>query len=62
MRLAAMVRIRVEEEKPPQEQARYLHPELFGAPPEQAIGMRPTPATTAGAKATPAALLAEKKQ
>jgi hypothetical protein len=55
-------RIQVEEEKSPQEQGRYLHPELFGAPPEQAIGTRPTPATTAGAKATPAALLAEKKQ
>jgi len=51
-------RIQVEEEKSPQEQGRYLHPELFGAPPEQAIGMRPTPAV----KATPAALLAEKKQ
>jgi hypothetical protein len=31
-------RIQVEEEKPPQEQGRYLHPELFGAPVEQAIG------------------------
>jgi len=53
----------VEEEKPPQEQGRYLHPELFGAFPEQAIGMRtPSPATTAGAKAASPALLAEKKQ
>ena len=33
-------RIQVEEEKPPQEQGRYLHPELFGAPPERAIGAR----------------------
>jgi len=56
-------RIAVEEEKPPQEQGRYLHPELFGASPEQAIGMRtPSPAATAGAKAASPALLAEKKQ
>jgi hypothetical protein len=31
-------RIQVEVEKPSQEQGRYLHPELFGAPVEQAIG------------------------
>jgi hypothetical protein len=31
-------RIPVEEEKPPQEQGRYLHPELFGASEHQAIG------------------------
>lgn len=31
-------RIPVEEEKPPQEQGMYLHPELFGAPPEKAVG------------------------
>jgi hypothetical protein len=31
-------RIQVEEEKPPQEQGHYLHPELFGATPEKAIG------------------------
>jgi hypothetical protein len=31
-------RIQVEEEKPAQEQGHYLHPELFGAGPEQAIG------------------------
>jgi hypothetical protein len=36
-------RIQVEAEKPPQEQGRYLHPELFGAPAEQAIGY-PAPA------------------
>jgi hypothetical protein len=30
--------IEVEVKKPPQEQGRYMHPELFGAPPEQAIG------------------------
>lgn len=35
---AKAYRIPVEEEKPPQEQGRYLHPELFGAPPEQAVG------------------------
>jgi hypothetical protein len=34
-------RIPVEEAKPPQEQGRYLHPELFGASAEQAIGVRP---------------------
>ncbi len=31
-------RIEVEVEKPPQEQGHYLHPELFGAPPEEAVG------------------------
>jgi hypothetical protein len=31
-------RIPVEEDKPPQEQKHYLHPELFGAGPEQAVG------------------------
>jgi hypothetical protein len=36
-------RIQVEVEKPPQEQGRYLHPELFGAPAEQAIGYHATP-------------------
>jgi trimeric autotransporter adhesin len=44
-------RIQVEEDKPPQAQGRYLHPELFGAPPEQAVGYQarptPTPAETA---------------
>jgi hypothetical protein len=43
-------RIQVEEEKPPQEQGHYLHPELFGAPPEQAVGYHapaiPTQPTT----------------
>jgi hypothetical protein len=32
-------RIPVEEEKPPQEHGRYLHPELFGAPREQGIAI-----------------------
>ena len=36
-------RIQVEVEKPPQEQGRYLHPELFGARAEEAIGY-PVPA------------------
>jgi hypothetical protein len=31
-------RIQVEVEKPPQEQGHYLHPELFGAGPEQTVG------------------------
>jgi len=39
-------RIQVEVEKPPQEQGRYLHPELFGAPAEQAIGYHATPTPT----------------
>jgi hypothetical protein len=36
-------RIQVEVKKPPQEQGRYLHPELFGAPAEQAIGYAAPP-------------------
>jgi hypothetical protein len=39
-------RIQVEEEKPPQEQGQYLHPELFGAPAEQAIGYHAPPVPT----------------
>ena len=31
-------RVQVEEDKPPQDQGHYLHPELFGAGPEQAVG------------------------
>jgi len=31
-------RIQVEEDKPPQDRGHYLHPELFGAGPEQAVG------------------------
>jgi hypothetical protein len=42
-------RIQVEEDKPPQEQGHYLHPELFGAPPEQAVGYQ-APATPAHAE------------
>ena len=34
-------RIPVEEQKTPLEQGRYLHPELFGASPEEAIGAAP---------------------
>jgi|HubBroStandDraft_1064217.scaffolds.fasta_scaffold01331_2 hypothetical protein len=37
-------RIQVEVAKPPQEQGRYLHPELFGAGAEQAIGYQAPPA------------------
>ncbi len=37
-------RIQVEEEKPENERGHYLHPELFGAPPEQAIGYQAPPA------------------
>jgi trimeric autotransporter adhesin len=39
-------RIEVEVEKPPQEQGRYLHPDLFGAPAEQAIGYLAPPVPT----------------
>ncbi len=39
-------RIQVEVAKPPQEQGRYLHPELFGAPAEQAIGYHVPPVPT----------------
>ncbi|HEY4842034.1 MAG TPA: DNRLRE domain-containing protein [Terriglobales bacterium] len=37
-------RIPTEEMKPPDEQGRYLHPELFGAPAERAIGYLALPA------------------
>jgi hypothetical protein len=54
--------IQVEEEKPPQEQGRYLHPELFGASPEQAIGTRPpAPAATADPLKAPLSRLAPGK-
>jgi hypothetical protein len=36
-------RIEVEEDKPQQEQGHYLHPELFGASPEQAVGYQAPP-------------------
>jgi hypothetical protein len=46
-------RIPVEEVKPPQEQGRYLHPELFGAGRERAVGMRaPEPSEVTTAQAT----------
>jgi hypothetical protein len=38
-------RIQVEEDKPPLEQGHYLHPELFGAGPEQAVGYHAPAAT-----------------
>ena len=37
-------RVQVEEDKPAQDQGHYLHPELFGAGPEQAVGYH-APAT-----------------
>jgi hypothetical protein len=40
-------RIPTEEEKPPQEQGHYLHPELFGASEQQAIGAEQRPSTEA---------------
>ena len=39
-------RIPVEEEKPLREQGKYLHPELFGAGPEEAIGAGAPPTPT----------------
>jgi hypothetical protein len=39
-------RIRVEEDKPPQERGHYLHPELFGAIEKEAIGATNLPAVT----------------
>ena len=39
-------RIPVEEDKPAQDQGHYLHPELFGAAPELAIGTHPAAAGT----------------
>jgi hypothetical protein len=43
-------RIQVEEDKPPQEHGRYLHPELFGAPREQAVDYYPPRAATLSAE------------
>jgi hypothetical protein len=43
---AKAYRIPVEEEKPPQEQGHYLHPELFGAAPEREVGYQAPPVPT----------------
>jgi|HubBroStandDraft_6_1064221.scaffolds.fasta_scaffold00022_90 hypothetical protein len=51
-------RIQVEVEKPPQEQGHYLHPELFGATAEQAIGVRVPSATVPIVSSTAAGLVA----
>ena len=53
-------RIPTEEMKPPEEQGRYLHPELFGAPAEQAIGL-PAPSVVAPAVASTTAKLTATK-
>ncbi len=45
-------RIQVEVEKPPQEQGHYLHPELFGAPPEDAVGAQAGAVTRSGPHAS----------
>jgi hypothetical protein len=46
-------RVQVEEAKEQEEQGHYLHPELFGAPPELAVGYRPSlPSTAARAQAS----------
>jgi hypothetical protein len=54
-------RIEVEEDKPQQEQRHYLHPELFGASPEQTVGYRaaqtPTSAKTARVSTSPSSPL-----
>ncbi len=49
-------RIEVEVDKPPQEQGHYLHPELFGAPPEQAVGSN-MPGSSTQAKGAPVSSL-----
>jgi hypothetical protein len=43
-------RIPVEEQKSPKEQGRYLHPELFGATPEQAVEHQPAAEETMAAQ------------
>ncbi len=53
-------RIQVEEEKAPVEQGRYLHPELFGAPPERGIGFRAAPAVAPVVSGTTAELVTAK--
>jgi trimeric autotransporter adhesin len=50
-------RIPTEEEKPPQEQGHYLHPELFGASEQQAIGAGPRTPSTASNSPTRASLV-----
>ena len=54
-------RIPVETEKPSQEQGHYLHPELFGAPKELAIGSLPS-GKAAGQRSAVASLVAERKR
>ncbi len=49
-------RIQVEVEKPPQEQGHYLHPELFGALAEQAVGSN-MPGSSTQAKGAPVSSL-----
>jgi len=47
-------RIPVEEDKPQQEQGHYLHPELYGAAPEQAVGYHAQSSATHATQATTA--------
>jgi trimeric autotransporter adhesin len=54
-------RIQVEVEKPPQEQGHYLHPELFGASEERAVGY-PPPRVNAGNQAAAALPIANLSQ
>jgi hypothetical protein len=55
-------RIPVEEAKPLDDQGHYLHPELFGAPPEKAVGYHAAAAAPDAAQAQPSsAPSAEKK-
>ena len=55
-------RIPTEEEKPPQEQGHYLHPELFGAAEQQAIGAGPRTPSTASNSPTRASLVGPRSQ
>ena len=55
-------RIPTEEEKPPQEQGHYLHPELFGASEQQAIGAGPRTPSTASNSPTRASLVGPRSQ
>jgi hypothetical protein len=55
-------RIQVEEDKPPQEQGHYLHPELFGKTRQEAIGTHVPSAAMSTGPRTEASLLGEEKQ
>jgi trimeric autotransporter adhesin len=54
-------RIPNEEEKPAPERGKYLHPELFGASEEQAVGYRPSSPSTAAAHTQVASEVSSRK-